>query len=192
MSLRRKDTSIPPSLRIMASLRIPTFEEKIPVSYAFCGPYLLGTFLISHYLLYPLYPLYPLLSILLFFLRRKDTSILCEGGIKASHTFCEEKIPVSLLGCSLVFLLGKNKRRRDGFEGKTKACEAFSVPSFISHRKQLLSFLLYAQLVSLIPCLLCPLIEDKDHKKHRTLKGSHAFVFPSKPKFSVPSSFVFT
>ena len=23
--------------------------------------------------------------------------------------------------------------------------------------------------LSLIPCLLCPLIEDKDHKKHRTL-----------------------
>ena len=57
---------------------------------------------------------------------------------KSFAYFCypfEEKIPVSLLGCSLVFLLGKNKRRRDGFEGKTKACEAFSVPSFTSHRK---------------------------------------------------------
>ena len=67
-----------PSLRIMASLRIPTFEEKIPVSYAFCGFYLLGTFLISHYLLYPLYPL---LSKLLFSLRRKDTCILCAAII---------------------------------------------------------------------------------------------------------------
>ena len=99
----------------------------------------------------------------------------------------------SFLGCCLVFLLGKNKRRRLvkifdfkkrlcrarifswfyevklrirevceafsvpsfpslripnlGFEGKTKACEAFFFPS---HRKQLLSFLLYAKRVSLL------------------------------------------
>ena len=41
---------------------------------------------------------------------------------------------VSFLGCCLVFLLGKNKRRRDTKLRKTEVCEAFSVPSFPSHR----------------------------------------------------------
>ena len=112
---------------------------------------------------------------------------------------------VCFLGCCLVFLLGKNKRRRDtklrktviifsfvcsardnGFEGcaeKKKRARIFSwfyeegIPNL---GKQLLSFLLYAQLVSLIPCLLCPLIEDKDHKKHRTLFShtkTNSFIF---------------
>ena len=74
------------------------FEEKIPVSYAFKiedfnGKE--GTLKASHTkekiitvfpskkrYQYPMRSLYPLLSILLFSLRRKDTSILCEAKLR--------------------------------------------------------------------------------------------------------------
>ena len=76
---------------------------------------------------------------------------------KSFAYFCypfEEKIPVSLLGCSLVFLLGKNKRRRN-----TKLMKTVIIFSFVCSARDTRD--------TRDNGLLKKHQEDKDHKKHR-------------------------
>ena len=115
-----------------------------------------------------------LVSFFLHNLRRKDTSVFClvsyaQEKIKAAHT-----AGAFFLFCFYLEGIPNNNQEK------------------IRARILCFLYLLKRKDNNCFLCFLYPLIEDKDHKKHRTLKGSHAFVFPSKPKFSVSSSFVFT
>ena len=68
--------------------------------------------------------------------KRRDTKSFAYFSYLFSFRSLQKKRNehVCFLGCCLVFLLGKNKRRRDTKLRIREVCEAFSVPSFTSLR----------------------------------------------------------